>query len=103
MSKKTDRPLTRSKAPEPQLEGTDWIIWAAWADRITFEEIEERTGISESQVIRMMRKELKPSSFRLWRQRVRHQSIKHRRLFQQRRRLYKKHNWKQRIQNFFDE
>ena len=42
----------------------NWIIWAGWADRITFEEIREKTGKNESDVIKIMRKNLKPSSFR---------------------------------------
>ena len=47
-----DRPQTRVKKPEPTV-GTDaWLIWAAWADRITFEEIKEKTGLTESNVIK---------------------------------------------------
>ncbi|AYZ35115.1 TIGR03643 family protein [Chryseobacterium indologenes] len=49
---------------------TDRIIEMAWEDRTPFEAIEFQFGISESQVIEMMRTELKPSSFRLWRKRV---------------------------------
>ena len=90
MAKKGDYPLTRVKNPEPSDDTLDWVIWAAWADRITFEEIEERTGFTEAQVIRMMRRELKPASFRRWRRRVRHQSLKHRRLFQKQRQQFKK-------------
>ena len=42
--KKEDRPKTNVKKPEPSDYNTnDWIIWAAWADRITFEEIYEKT------------------------------------------------------------
>lgn len=84
MPKKTFFPETRVKKPEPKLEETpdDWVIWAAWADRITFEEIFERTGLKEAEVIAKMRSTLKSSSFRLWRKRV-HQkvSIKHRKRF----------------------
>ena len=40
--KKSHRPTTRVKNPEPPLESPDWVIWAAWADRITFEEIEKK-------------------------------------------------------------
>ena len=39
------------------------IIRYAWDDRTTFEQIEERTGLTEKQVIEVMRRELKPSSF----------------------------------------
>ena len=84
--KKTNRPLTKSANPEPKdTSSIDWIIWAAWADRITFEEIQKVTGLTESKVIAHMRKSLKPSSFRLWRKRASTQSIKHQKLFRHRR------------------
>ena len=73
---------TRVKNPEPEKKNDNWLIWAAWADRITFEEIKEKTGKNESEVIKIMRKNLKPSSFRLWRKRVHNKSIKHRKKFQ---------------------
>ena len=60
------------------------IIRFAWEDRTTFEEIEERTGLTERQVIDVMRRELKPSSFRLWRKRVGGRITKHRRLLEKR-------------------
>lgn len=82
MRKKSDRPETRVKNVEPEYSDSNWVIWAAWADRISFEEIRERTGLSESDVIRAMRNTLKPSSFRLWRKRVANQSLKHRKKFQ---------------------
>ena len=66
MKKKGHRPITKVKNPEPKMDDPDWIIWAAWADRITFEEIEKKTGKKESDVIKIMRRSLKPSSFRLW-------------------------------------
>ena len=81
MKKKSYIPMTKVKNPEPKKKGTDWLIWAAWADRITFEEIKEKTGNSESDVIKIMRKNLKPSAFRLWRKRVHNTSIKHRKKF----------------------
>jgi len=82
MKKKSLFPLTKVKNPEPKKKDENWIIWAAWADRITFEEIKEKTGKNESEVIKMMRKNLKPASFRLWRKRVHNKSIKHRKKFQ---------------------
>ena len=81
MKKKSLIPQTKIKNPEPSKKNNDWIIWAAWADRITFEEIREKTGKTESDVIKLMRKSLKPSSFRLWRKRVHNTSIKHRKKF----------------------
>lgn len=89
MRKKSINPVTRVKNPEPLLSSKDWIIWAAWADRITFEEIYAKTGKSEKDVILFMRKNLKPSSFRLWRKRVNQQSIKHLKLFKQERKKLK--------------
>ena len=80
--KKSHRPVTRVKNPEPKRDSSDWIIWAAWADRITFEEIKKKTGKSESEVIKIMRSSLKPSSFKLWRKRAKRQSIKHRKKFE---------------------
>ena len=82
MKKKGNIPVTRVKNPEPPIDDSDWIIWAAWADRINFEEIEKKTGKSESEVIKIMRRTLKPSSFRLWRKRVNQRSIKHRKKFE---------------------
>ena len=81
MKKKGHSPITRVKNPEPKIEDPDWVIWAAWADRITFEEIEQKTGKTETEVIKIMRRTLKPSSFRLWRKRVHQKSIKHRKKF----------------------
>ena len=79
--KKSKAPETRVKNPETNHESPDWVIWAAWADRITFEEIKKKTGKSESDVIKIMRRTLKPSSFRLWRERAKRKSIKHRKKF----------------------
>ena len=81
MKKKSLFPQTKVKNPEPTIKDDNWIIWAAWADRITFDEIKEKTGKNESEVIKIMRKNLKPSSFRLWRKRIHNTSIKHRKKF----------------------
>ncbi len=50
------------------LNGTDIdrIIEMAWEDRTTFDAILETFGLNESEVISLMRRNLKPSSFRLW-------------------------------------
>jgi len=81
--KKSLRPTTKVKNLEPNNKGSpDWVVWAAWADRITFEEIKEKSGYTESDVIKLMRRTLKPSSFRLWRKRAKNKSIKHRKKFE---------------------
>lgn len=52
------------------LEQIDRIIEMAWEDRTPFEAITFQFGLSESDVIKLMRNELKESSFKLWRKRV---------------------------------
>lgn len=52
------------------IKDIDRIIEMAWEDRTPFEAILFQFGISESEVIGIMRKELKRSSFNLWRKRV---------------------------------
>lgn len=51
-------------------EDIDRIIQMAWEDRTPFEAILVQFKLSEAEVIRIMRKHLRPSSFRLWRKRV---------------------------------
>ena len=55
----------------------DRIIEMAWEDRTTFEAIEMQFGLKQQDVIKLMRKELKPSSFKLWRERTKGRSTKH--------------------------
>ncbi|MCD8400396.1 TIGR03643 family protein [Tenacibaculum finnmarkense] len=55
----------------------DRIIEMAWEDRTTFDAIKFQFGLKEQQVIELMRKELKRSSFKLWRARVQGRSTKH--------------------------
>ncbi len=54
----------------------DRIIEMAWEDRTPFEAIEFQFGISEQETIEIMRREMKPSSFRMWRKRVQGRSTK---------------------------
>ncbi|MEL6203183.1 MAG: TIGR03643 family protein [Pseudomonadota bacterium] len=53
------------------------IIAMAWDDETSFDAIERATGLSEKDVIKLMRSELKPSSFRIWRARVSGRKAKH--------------------------
>ncbi|MCF8165278.1 MAG: TIGR03643 family protein [Rhodoferax sp.] len=53
------------------------VIEMAWEDRTPFDAIEQNFGLSEPQVIALMRKELKRGSFNLWRQRVTGRATKH--------------------------
>jgi uncharacterized protein (TIGR03643 family) len=65
---------------EVQPLDTDRIIEMAWEDRTPFEAIEAQFGLSESQVIDLMRKNLKKSSFRRWRAHVSGRKTKHQQL-----------------------
>jgi uncharacterized protein (TIGR03643 family) len=53
------------------------LIEMAWEDRTPFDAIHSSFGYSESQVIALMRRKLKRSSFELWRKRVTGRSTKH--------------------------
>ena len=70
------------------------IIELAWSDRVTFEDIEKKTGLSESKVIKLMRSSLKPSSFRLWRKRVSGRKTKHSKLFKNDQQMRKKKSYR---------
>ncbi|MCB4808490.1 TIGR03643 family protein [Tamlana sp. 62-3] len=58
----------------------DRIIEMAWEDRTTFEAIKFQFGISEQEVINLMRKQMKPKSFKMWRKRVSGRKTKHEKL-----------------------
>ena len=55
----------------------DRIIEMAWEDRTSFEAIQYQFGLSEKDVIALMRNEMKSSSFRMWRKRVSGRKTKH--------------------------
>ena len=55
----------------------DRIIEMAWEDRTTFEAIEMQFGLKQQDVIKLMRKEMKASSFKLWRERTKGRRTKH--------------------------
>ena len=58
-------------------ENIDNIIKLAWCDKSSFEKIKRIHGVTETEVIRIMRKNLKPRSFKLWRTRVTGRTRKH--------------------------
>ncbi|WP_156145079.1 TIGR03643 family protein [Vibrio sinaloensis] len=53
------------------------IIEMAWEDRTPFEAIEVQFGLTEPEVIQLMRRNLKSKSFKLWRERVSGRTTKH--------------------------
>ncbi len=62
------------------LEEIDRIIEMAWEDRSTFDAIKFQFGLKEQEVIQLMRLEMKPKSFKLWRKRVQGRKTKHSKL-----------------------
>jgi uncharacterized protein (TIGR03643 family) len=65
--------------PLPTLspEECDRLIGMAWEDRTPFDAIEAQFGLKENDVRAVMRRHLKPGSFRRWRERVKGRSTKH--------------------------
>lgn len=59
-------------------EAIDRIIEMAWEDRTPFEAITAQFGLSEQEVISLMRREMKASSFKMWRERMQGRATKHR-------------------------
>jgi uncharacterized protein (TIGR03643 family) len=74
--------------PERELRNTNMtrqvstseVIALSWADDVSFDKIKRDTGLSEGEVIRIMRGQLKARSFELWRARVSGRKSKHERL-----------------------
>ena len=62
------------------LEEIDRIIEMAWEDRTPFEAIFNQFNINEKELIAIMRNNLKKSSFKLWRERVKGRKTKHSKL-----------------------
>ena len=65
------------KIPKLDSQTVDRVIEMAWEDRTPFEAIETQYGLQEKQVIAIMRREMKDSSFRMWRKRVSKRKTKH--------------------------
>ena len=55
----------------------DRIIQMAWEDRTAFDAIQSQFGLTPGDVIKLMRAEMKPSSFRIWRARTTGRKTKH--------------------------
>ena len=68
--------MSKKSIPSLQVSDIDRIIEMAWEDRTTFTDIKNQYGIYEKDVIAIMKKNLKSSSFLMWRQRVRGRKTK---------------------------
>ena len=65
------------KLPDLDVRAIDRIVEMAWEDRTPFAAIETQFGLKEKEVIALMRKEMKRSSFKMWRKRVTGRKTKH--------------------------
>lgn len=63
--------------PDPGAVTASEIVAMAWDDATSFDAIAAQTGLVEGEVIKIMRAEMRPSSFRMWRKRVSGRSSKH--------------------------
>lgn len=63
--------------PDLDAETIDRVIEMAWEDRTPFEAITLQFGLQEKQVLALMRREMQPSSFKMWRKRVSGRKTKH--------------------------
>lgn len=63
--------------PELDVKTIDRVVEMAWEDRTPFAAIEFQFGLKEKEVIALMRKEMKRSSFKMWRKRVTGRKTKH--------------------------
>ena len=68
--------MSKKSIPPLKVKDIDRIIEMAWEDRTTFTDIKNQFSIYEKDVIAIMKKNLKRSSFLLWRQRVRGRKTK---------------------------
>lgn len=59
------------------MKNLDEIIEMAWCDKTSFDDIKSFYNLEERDVIKIMRKNLKPSSFKMWRTRVTGRKSKH--------------------------
>ncbi|MBT5788242.1 TIGR03643 family protein [Flavobacteriaceae bacterium] len=62
---------------ELSLRDIDRIIEMGWEDRTPFDAISMQFGLKEQEVITIMRNNMKPNSFKLWRKRVQGRKTKH--------------------------
>ena len=65
------------KSKELTEQEIDRIIEMGWEDRTPFDAIQSQFGISESETIEIMRRNMKRSSFKMWRARVQGRATKH--------------------------
>ena len=73
----TEKEPDMPKKPDLSPAQLDRVIQMAWEDRTTFDAIREQFGLQPGEVIKLMRANLKPGSFKLWRKRTAGRDTKH--------------------------
>ena len=80
-SERVERAARLTPTPDPKLvldaATISGVIEMAWDDQASFEAIKRSYGLDEPQVIALMRANLKPGSFKVWRARVSGRAAKH--------------------------
>ena len=66
-----------AKKYELDVADIDRVVEMAWEDRTPFDAIEIQFGVPEKDVIKLMREEMKLSSWKMWRARVQGRATKH--------------------------
>ena len=69
--------MGKNKTDDLTIVDINRIIEMAWEDRTPFDAILAQFGLAEKDVINLMRKELKRTSFEMWRKRVTNRTTKH--------------------------
>ncbi len=69
--------MNKEQSKELSQRDLDRIVEMGWEDRTPFDAIEEQFGVSEKEVIKIMRREMNPKSFKRWRARVQGRATKH--------------------------
>ena len=82
MQENLKQPVAKTEKPDASKNtlDVDRIIEMAWEDRTPFEAIKRLFGLNEGEVITIMRRVLKRSSFKRWRARVSGRQTKHEKL-----------------------
>ena len=69
--------MSRDSFQNLSIDDISRIIQMAWEDRTSFDAIERQFGLTPNEVIKLMRREMQPSSFRMWRKRTVGRTTKH--------------------------
>jgi uncharacterized protein (TIGR03643 family) len=75
----------KKKFKELSESDISYLIEMAWEDEVPFESIRAEYGLTNNQVIKLMRKNLEPDSFKMWRKRTQGRNSKHKKISRKKR------------------